>query len=424
MGSTQVIYDIFKNIKQTQRHDGEYGLELETETLVPYDIPAMKYWQTHPDGSLRDFGIEYILRSPLKYEEQIPAALEEFKKVKESILKNQRVEFKNDPVSASCHVHINMLNDTFKTMGNFLALYVLFENILVRYSGPNRLSNLFCLPIVDAEETAKNIKSLLNYVDTKSYRNIWNFNENSCKYASLNISSLPRRGSLEVRSFRGSTDIKEIHDWVSVLHSMMTFARQDITPITILEEYRNKGSAFGNDVFGKYFPALKHPDIDKLLEKNLWYLQDSVVYAVSDWNTVDKQLEKKKVNNKTLDALALKMFKVPFSDLTPSRQEYVVIMANNQQLSEMLHSYERRTVDWVAEVGPTREPITINTTQLNVAPTTATNNAAMRNTPTRDLPNMNDVVQIYRRTTDEVLEMEYGNTRFDDEVLDIVRRAA
>src|SRR5690606_24321632 len=106
--------------------------------------------------------------------------------------------FIRDPVSASLHVHPNMLNETFQTMGNFLTLYSLFENLLIRYSGPNRLSNLFCPPICDAEETSRNIVGMMEAVENKKFKGLM-YDENRVKYAALNLSSLSRYGSLEVR---------------------------------------------------------------------------------------------------------------------------------------------------------------------------------------------------------------------------------
>lgn len=316
------ILDFVKNIRNYKRYDGEIGLEIETETKEPYIIPGFAYWNVHEDGSLRDFGREYVLRSPLKYEKELPSALDEF------ATKTKDIKFIKDSPTTSVHVHLNMLNESFRTMGNFLTLYTLFENLLIRYSGEDRRSNLFCLPICDAEDTYKNIVHMFNLIEQKNYKGLF-FQENQVKYAALNLGAFNNYGSLEIRSFRGETDPKVIKTWIDILYSMLAYARNDITPREIMLKWREREGFFLDDVFGKYASAIHRRDEISLIKENIWYAA-SIAYSVKgDWRLLDAIQEKPKFSPKAkdLEALALKLLKKHWADLDPGEADFILKQA-------------------------------------------------------------------------------------------------
>lgn len=61
------IMNKYSNVNFSTRHDGQYGIEIETETLDSYDVPKFKFWKVDRDNSLRNFGVEYILKAPVSY---------------------------------------------------------------------------------------------------------------------------------------------------------------------------------------------------------------------------------------------------------------------------------------------------------------------------------------------------------------------
>jgi hypothetical protein len=311
------IYDHIKYTRDIKRYDGEIGLEIETETKKEYVPSEFKYWTTHRDGSLRDFGQEYVLRQPLKFKDELPVALEEFKE------KTKDIKFIKDSISTSVHVHLNMMNETFKTMGNFLTVYSLVENLLIRYSGPDRLSNLFCLPMCDAEMTYRNICTMMNHISSKNYKGLY-FNEGHNKYGALNLASFGTYGSLEVRSYRGTTDINEIYDWVGILYSIVEFARRDHNPKDIMDQWKVSGLKLLDNIFGQYREKLTHKDEEKLLKKNLLYAA-STAYSVKDWNSLDVKKEEFvfKPTVKQLDNAAIEMVGKKYYDLAPGEADYV-----------------------------------------------------------------------------------------------------
>src|SRR5690606_25616800 len=135
------------------------------------------------------------------------------------------------------------------TMANFLALYSLFENILVDYSGESRRSNLFALPIRVASATADNMRDLIRMFE-KDNSSVCKFNPALVKYAAINLATLTKYGSLELRSFRGETDMQEVKDWLSIINNLLTYARTPgLTPRIVLFEYKMRGVSYLDEVF-------------------------------------------------------------------------------------------------------------------------------------------------------------------------------
>lgn len=294
-----------------KKHLGTFGIEIETEAksyefcypkdflkskLIPtplgdksgYQLLRMPYWEGHEDGSLRDFGVEYVLKEPLSFDETL-RALEEFRR------ETAVVKFSQGGAGTSVHVHINVGKETFLTLGNFLTLYTLFENILVEFSGPQRRSNLFALPTRCAERTFKNIIRMFQGVE-KGDGYACSFNIEHVKYAALNLAPLCYFGSVEIRSFRGSTDADEIAEWIRILNRLIEYAKiPALTPKIIILEWRDRGPEFFDDVFGEEAKVLKRllisrgqPLID-MIDHNLWYASE-IAGSVNDWSTISTKI--------------------------------------------------------------------------------------------------------------------------------------
>jgi hypothetical protein len=290
-------YHKFKDYK------GTFGIEIETETAdsvayppdffvqiphdehVRYKVP-MTDWEGHVDNSLRNFGMEYVLKVPLSYEESI-VALDDF------AFQTTEIHFLKNTPSTSVHVHVNFLEESFLTLANFLTLYTLFENVLVDFSGPTRRSNLFALPIRVAERTEGNIVKLLEKVSKGN----WNLglSANHMKYAALNIATLTQIGSLEIRSFRGTTDVSEIKEWLGIINRLLVYSKTDgMTPVDILQAYRDRDMEFFQEVFREFSKPMveKVLDIGLLIERNLWYTM-RIARSVPDWSVVNTAISSK-----------------------------------------------------------------------------------------------------------------------------------
>ncbi len=317
---TETILEKLKTLRQYNRYDGEYGIEIETEAKTPYDVPQFKYWRAEQDGSLRDFGIEYILKQPLKMKDQIPDALDEFKE------KTKSFKLIPDSHSTSVHVHVNFLNDTFRTLGNFFTVYSLVENLLIKYAGSDRDGNLFCLPIYDAQITCNNIIKMMQYVERKNYAGI-RFPSDEVKYAALGIGCLYDYGSIELRQMRGDPTPERIMEWLSIIHAMMEFSRRNLNPRTIMEGFRVAPTKFIENLFGDTMGVIARPDMEELIQRNLFFAI-RIATSVKDWDTLDKTitLDKNAYTMTNLDKYAQAFFSMHWNDLAAPNQQLVLQM--------------------------------------------------------------------------------------------------
>lgn len=316
------IYDVLRSHCKFggDRLTGDYGVECETETFDKYDYPSLKYWKCERDNSLRDWGVEYILKAPMNRLE-LGAALEEFAAC------DKKFKFNRDSVSTSVHVHMNMLNETFLTMVNVLTLYALFENPLIKFSGPDRLSNLFCLPMRDCEGIIVAITNMVSSIARSNYRGLSVAIDN-VKYGAINIAPLSRLGTLEFRSFRGEVEISIIEKWVAILDKIKSYAkRPGVTPTTILNEWGAKEGQFMIEVFGQYAAELMKDEAVKLITpKDSLFYAGKISSACKDWKTFGvikvKPIYKEKLKEE-LDAISNDRFKVPFDDLDFGHRMYI-----------------------------------------------------------------------------------------------------
>lgn len=336
------IFHFLKDYKSASgrsfiKHSGEIGLEIETETQTMKDYPQailvaagrgveiqhLEWWKGFQDNSLRNFGMEYALRNPVLFEGELDTALTEFKNF------SKNIKFIKDPVKASVHVHLNCLGETFKTIGNFLTLYALYENLLIRYSGPNRVSNMFCIPICDGEETAKNMAKFVMAAKNKNYNAMF-FKEDAVKYAALNLASFWNYGSIEIRSYRGETNTDLIKIWVSILYQMMKYSRKKINPHDIILLYELDPDELYKQVFGQYTGVIYHKDKDELVFKNLWY-SANIAYSMhkNDWDTMSLVPElKADFDIDILDDVSRDRFGSDYQDLNEIAQKWVIQYLN------------------------------------------------------------------------------------------------
>jgi len=270
---------------------GDFGIEIETESANSYPVPRMSYWKCDTDGSLRNFGIEYILRKPINYKE-VDSALEEFS----STLVD--VKFL-DSVYTSIHVHVNISRMTLSEIASFYTAYCLFEEVLTRYCGPTRNGNLFCLKNSLANRGVNTLSRLYRTIDSGDLREIDNilcngtFNENQLKYAACNIATMCRFQSLEIRTHKGTTNVAEIKRWIDIIECIKTFSMQFKPNEIIKYFYQEKNKlTIMRSIFGDLNTYLVTDNLDRDLSVGLFYALQ-IAKSSSKWDKLDKLIEEK-----------------------------------------------------------------------------------------------------------------------------------
>lgn len=229
---------------------GEVGIEVEIEgENLPQRIAS--WWRVTADGSLRGEALEYVLAEPVDraYVADALKTLEDaFKRKKSTVFDTGR---------AGTHVHLNIQNLSPTVLRNLIAIYLILEEPLVNWCGKGRVGNLFCLRAKDAEAITNLLINNMKWDD-------WNFQPNVCKYASLNLSAIPRYGSVEFRSMRSTLDSGVLKTWVDMLLKVKDAAASFESPQGIVQTLSGEGQLrFLNMIMGEYDDLLMCPNIEQ-----------------------------------------------------------------------------------------------------------------------------------------------------------------
>lgn len=270
----------FRGNRLVSRLKGEVGLEIETEAKEPWSAPMPTYWLLEADGSLRQNGVEFILKEPLDIgSTHYLSALDEFAKIA------SEKKFIKDSAYTSVHVHLNMLDFELVHLMNFISLYVICENFLTRYCGSDRDGNLFCLKTSDAESSYKNFCYMASDISQGNGEIFFShLNENRFKYSGLNIVPLRNFGSVEVRTHRGTNDIVEIDRWVRILECLYRKAKTFRDPVQIVNLFNNRFDYTNNInyLFGEYVKYFDQNKIEDDIDKCLYYAA-AIAASVKNW---------------------------------------------------------------------------------------------------------------------------------------------
>jgi hypothetical protein len=225
------------------------GVEIELEgdsfpLVPPYG------WKSENEGSLRGNCIEYILSAPVEYGD-LPKSLMDLQKA----FDNQGTELYDTP-RAGTHVHINVQQLTFSQAYKFIMLYLVLEDMLIEYCGPTRKGNLFCLRAQDAEglifllmESVRKNYDYIPFVDNHDDE----YPEDRARYASVNVQSLWKFGSVEFRALKGTWQPEVLHQWVGILLAVLEASLTFKEPSDIAESFSLVGPvAFVEKVLGDY----------------------------------------------------------------------------------------------------------------------------------------------------------------------------
>lgn len=236
------VSDLFPVRSPGEAVNSYVGVEIENETRYPFDLPPVLGWVNHREGSLRNFGFEYVSYKPVRYNY--------VKDHLDCLFHDLNIAKGNQKLSNSCrtstHVHLDASYMLYGDVITFAVIYWMLEEFLSNFCGETRKGNLFCIrsscDSLSAQSIiAQSLKRLSPFPD--------DLMDNEMRYGSLNFSSLAKFGSLESRLMRGVDNAEEAMIWVSILQRIKKFANNFDNPIT----FKNK--------FEKDFPAGQFPEI-------------------------------------------------------------------------------------------------------------------------------------------------------------------
>ena len=245
-----------------------FGIEVEVENLP--DAPgASPFWALTDDGSLRNYGREYISR-PIRGT-QIEYAL------KLLFGRLKAYDYKFTP-RCSIHVHCNARTMTPAQLHNMMLIYLIFEKVLFKFVGQDREKNIHCVPIGDSSI----LNRLSDIIFARASPGDW------MKYTAVNLVPLNEKGTIEFRHMHGTDDIGKIMAWINIILKMKLYAyKTDVEQVKNEIFQLNSNSLyrqFAVKVFGEYANAL----VDGIQYSDFsTFMEDGVVKAKKSFATND-----------------------------------------------------------------------------------------------------------------------------------------
>lgn len=271
---TRKIKDDVGEIAVSQK---EIGIEIEVEAAnaLPGIDRVLPEWVKTLDGSLRGAeSAEFVLAQPMNRTEAF-AALDTLTKHMED-RKTQLV----DTVRAGVHIHLNVINATWKQLFNTATLWYIFEEALTtRFCGEGRSGNHFCLRAIDADILTYEIGRVLGGAS------VMNLSRDHIRYAALNYTSIFRHGSLEFRPLRTPTDFERIKVWIDLILKLKEAGKLFVNPQEIVAQFSMGGELnFAQQVFGNMVEHLGPQDVEleDMLMRGARIAQE-IAYARKEW---------------------------------------------------------------------------------------------------------------------------------------------
>lgn len=276
------VLEQFPHVKQYPGKEVGIEVEMEGRGCDPRFMNPINLWKITEDGSLRGEACEFVLKGPASRKD-VPKVL----KTLSEYIKNNNITV-NDSDRCGVHIHINVQDVTVQQCLNFILLYLVFENLLVKYCGEEREGNLFCLRAGDADMLLYQLNKC------KTSENLQYLQSDQYRYASINISSLNKYGSLEFRPLKTPQDVLKIQTWVDMLLCVKDAAMAIEDSRDIVESFSKNGEyAFLNKVFGKYTDLLSFPDYKDMMIEGVRRVQD--IAYVKAQTKADKEEVLKKI---------------------------------------------------------------------------------------------------------------------------------
>lgn len=265
------------------KKQGLIGIEIEVEGVSLPNSDNIKNenffskWLITQDGSLRGEAWEYVLREPLDYSNTVNAL---------NLLEEQYVKCKstiNDSVRAGIHVHINVQDLTLKQLYTMFTVYYCLENILVDWCGKDRVGNHFCLRACDAEYILFAIQRAFQQ-DGKAAE----LAGDNIRYASMNVASVLKYGSVEFRSLRSTRDWSRLLTWVKALTYIKEASKLFEDPRSVIEYISVHSSiSFAKTVLKDVFCNFETNNLDSLIYEGVRNIQ-AVAFSL-DFNKAEIQ---------------------------------------------------------------------------------------------------------------------------------------
>lgn len=197
-----------------------YGVEIEIEGMGGFEPPdaLLDFWEVKPDGSLRNNGLEFVMRRPLTGSD-LEKALADADLV---------LEKANPSLSrrTSVHVHMDVSGLSVQELVTLVVYYTMFEKLLFRYVGYDRENNVYCIPFWKGTDHFSGLTRAINLIGMS--KELTNTRKQSIrailrshnKYSALNLAPIVTQGSIEFRHHPGEYRYTRLTQWILLLNKL------------------------------------------------------------------------------------------------------------------------------------------------------------------------------------------------------------
>jgi len=263
-----------KNLLGCRQQSGDVGVEIELEAdNIPGHDHIPHGWKKEADASLRGESAEFVMRRPVPIGE-LDTHLRELVACLNANNTHERPTYR-----AGIHVHVNVQDLTPTQLITFICSYYMLEEVLLRFCDKSRLGNHFCLRMSDASYLLDKIVACVQSEDLAL------LNDEDLRYASLNVTSLFKYGSIEFRALESTLDIERIKTWAGVLVHLRDYAKQLRSPVDLLGQASLLGfEQYAPVIMGRWYGPFQAWATEENIKRGVRNIQ----YAIysRDW---DKQ---------------------------------------------------------------------------------------------------------------------------------------
>lgn len=252
---------VYESTKELVNVDKLIGVELEVERSDLWFMPnnSGKYWDVKGDDSLRNRGVELVLKEPLCNKVLYKAIKTLYTDVQSKWLYYHK---KVKSPRCSTHIHLDMREESYNNVINFYLICALVEPVLFALVPKYRAYSPFCQSTFDTNQAymfSSNITTSTRHPKEPIYDiNIENMLAFESRYASINLYSLMTHGSIEFRLFDLALTESRLLRYINIVLSMYKYATE--LPHDLFGHHHNelliKASAVPKELLKEIFPTL------------------------------------------------------------------------------------------------------------------------------------------------------------------------
>lgn len=286
------------------RRNFQVGIEVEAENFILAELNrsfiyahSQHLWKITGDPSLRNNGIE--LQSFPCSGKNLAMSLDFLNRINDVVKPDY-----ND--RTGIHVHLNVRDMTVGQWMSLIALYVLYEPALFRFSG-GREHNVYCVPLRTGSH-----KLPLLFCAEKPEEEIVGTVAMGNKYMALNYLPTAKEhfGTVEFRHMVGTSNVGWIKAWVDLIQHLRTGAAQPYDKLmpTIYGLTENNYKEFTEKIFCEDAHLIRGDDLWKEIREGIIILkqwgiqQESYAEYIEDTKKIPVRASKKGMDNDAFEA--------------------------------------------------------------------------------------------------------------------------